>query len=449
MDVRIEEVGPCKRTLHFQIPAEHVRSKLDQSYLELGQQVEVRGFRKGHVPRKIMEKRFGVEVNKDVHYAIVGESLEKALGEHDLKMIGVPQLPEAPEQLDVEAPLNFDVTVEVQPKIDIPDCTQFELTRRSQAVTGPDVDTAIDRLRRRSATFVPVADDTPQDDDLIVADVVVSVDGSEIDRLEDANVRVGPRAIVGLPCDELPGALYGARTGDTRTVSLTLPEGYRIPEHAGKQAQVAVTVKDLKRMELPAVDEAWARSMRFDSLDDLRATVEASLRNEARASAEANLERQLCDRLLEAVSFDLPEGPVQRLTESNQRRHRLALQMRQVPEDRIEEELAGRRDTAKGEAERECKLFFILHAIADERRLFATEDEVRQRVAQIAANYGRSFENVRSELERDGSMDDLRLMMRREKTIEYLLGRAKIADESASEPAPPAGEAPHEAPSDL
>ncbi len=433
MQVHIEDVGPCKKLLHFEIPPEKVREKLDKSYLELGQKVEVPGFRKGHVPRKLMEKRFGDTVNKDVQGTIVSDSVEDALKENELEMIGMPELPEAEGDIDLDEPFCFDVTLEVRPEIEIPDYASFELTRRSAEVTDDDVEAGIQRLRRRDATFVPVEDAEAADDDMIVSDVTVSVGGNGIDHVEDVPVRPPLRSVVGIPCEQLPDVLRGARTGETRTVTVTLPENHRNEEYAGKEAVVAIEVKDIKRLELPEVTEEWAAKMRFESLDNLRETVRLTFQREKAVQVEREIEKQLEDRLIEAAAFDPPEGPIEKLTQNQLRRARLQLQMQNVDEAEIEERLAEGRKRAEAEAERECRLFFLIEAIANARHLYATEDEIRQRVAQIAVNYGRSFEAMRAEMDRDGSIEDLRIIMRREKTLQYVLGRVKITDADAKD----------------
>ena len=161
--------------------------------------------------------------------------------------------------------------------------------------------------------------------------------------------------------------------------------------------------------------------------------LEFSLGGEKRQAARAALEEQVCDQMVKAADFDLPEGPVERMVESSQRRQRLTLQTRNTPEDEIEVELAKTLDEAKENAVRECKLYFVLEAIAEDRHIFVTEDEVRQRLTQLAANYNKSFENVRAEMERDGSIDDLRRMMRRDKTMDYIISKAQVNDASGAD----------------
>jgi len=433
MQVHIEDVGPCKKLLSFEIPPEKVREELDKSYLELSQKVDVPGFRKGHVPRKLMEKRFGEVVNKDVQGDIVSNSVEDALKENKLEMIGTPELPEAEGEIDLDKPFCFDVTLEVRPQIEIPDYASFVLTRQSTEVTEDDVELGIERLRRRDANFVPVDDAVARDDDMIVSDVTVSVDGNGIDHVEDVPVRPPLRSVVGIPCEQLPDVLRGARTGDTRTVTVTLPENHRNEEYAGKEAEIAIEVKDIKRLELPEVTEEWAVKMRFESLEHLRDTVRATFQREKVSQEQWNIEKQLQDRLLDAAVFDAPKGPIEKLTERHLRRAKLQLQMRNMDESEIEEHLAEGYKTAEAEAERECRLFFLFEAIADARHIYVTEDDIRRRVSQIAANYGRGFEAMRAEMDRDGSIEDLRIMMRREKTLQYLLGKVKITDAGTQE----------------
>ena len=441
MQVQIEDVGPCKKTLRIEIPPDKVREKLDESYLELGQQVEIPGFRKGHAPRKLMEKRFGDTVNKDVHAALISESLEEAMKEHSLKVIGRPDLPEAQGDFSLEEPLTFEVTLEVRPQIELPDFSQFTLTRPSTEVTGEDIDKGIQRLQRRDATYAPVKDAEVQDDDMVIADVSVTSDGSAVDHVEDASLRPVLRNVIGIPCDDLPAILNGAKTGDTRTATVTLPENHRNEEFAGKEVEVAIKITGIKRLELPEVTEEWAAKMRFETLDDLRDAIRDTIAHEKTRRAEDALATQMIDRLVETTPFDVPQGLLNDLVEGSVRRERLQLQMRNVPENEIEEILAANRTKAEGDAERECREFFLTEAVADKRHLFATEDEIRQRVAQMAANYGRSFEAMRAEMERDGSLDDIRSMMRREKTIRYMLDKATIADEGTDAPTQEAEEA--------
>ena len=428
IDVNVEDAGPCKKLLKIRVPQDDIKAKLEESYETLCESVNVPGFRKGHAPRKLLEKRFGEQVIEELKQTVMADASTEALEKSELKPLGEPSFDSA--DFDADQDFTFDMTVEVQPEFDMPEYKGLELTKISTEVTDEEIAEGTKALLRRLASLEPVKDGVVQMGDALTCDweIVVDNDVALSNKDDQVEVREGLFAPVGAA--DVASKLVGARQGDTVDVSATFPEDYPMEKYQGKDGEVRVSIKKVARPNLPELTDEIAQKLDFEDADELREEVGSQLTSRKAQQQREDLERQVEEAMLAKARFELPEGLLKRQSQSNLDRQQMRLRMRGMNDADIAKRMDELRAASEEAAERDFRLYFIMTAIAESEKLFVTENEVENAIARLAAAYRVAANKMRQDLEANERISDLRQQMRTDKVMSFLIDNATVKDAS-------------------
>lgn len=435
MNVTIEDAGPCKKILKFEIPKETVDSEFEKKTLEVCGTVELPGFRKGRAPRRLVEKRFGTQIKEEVRQAVVSDCYQKALDEHKLNPVGNPKVGET--KMEIGQPFNFDVAVEVWPNFEVDKYKGLILKKKPVVVTDEDMENALQGMSKRKAQLVVVNNGTVKKEDKIICDYKVEVNKSCIVEDEDVELFLANEVVVAnTKIPDLVTTLQDAKSGETRNVSVKLSDDFVKEQYRGKDAEIKFTLKEIKRLSYPTVNEEFAKSIGFESLDDLKTKLSRQIEIDKKNWVEEDLRNQVFDILLEQVKFELPQELVNYHTEKRAYRHQLDLLKRGLPLEEIQKRTSEIKNASADSVMRELRASLILDSIAEKEKIFVTENEVEQRISDIARAYNTDTSRVRKQIENQGSLSYLRNEMREGKVLSFLLNEAKIEEENrtASKP---------------
>jgi len=434
-EVAVEDAGTLKKKVTVTVPRERIDAKFEELFGELGRSAQVPGFRIGRAPRRLIERRFGKEVAEDVRNGVIGEALGDALKQADLKALGEPDIKLDEIELPEAGALVFDFEVEVPPEFDLPDYKGIEVKRPVMEITTERIDRAIDGYRERYGTLKPV-DAPAADGDVVIADVDLRGDGVAFAQA-NVELRVAPAQIEGVLLEDLPKALSGKTSGQRVEMKATVPAGHPNEAWRGKDVTVRLDLKDVKRMDLPAFDDAFAGQMGFASAEEARQEIRR--RFEARLESEQKryMRSQVGRFFLARLTLDLPEGMTERHTTRLLQRRVVDLMMRGVPRDQVEQDLEQLQAEASKEALDELKLTFILAKVAEAESIEVEDAEINARIASMAREHNRRPERLRQEMESEGTLETLTVALREEKAIDHVLATANIVD---VEPARDAGD---------
>ncbi len=278
--IRIEDAGPATKKVHIEIPQERIASKLEEQFKELRQQAAIPGFRIGHAPKKLIEKRFSNDVKDQVRRTLISESYQQAVEKNSLQVIGEPQF-DNPEliQLPESGPLTYSFEVEVQPEFTIPELKGLKVKRPKVEVTDKNIDQAMQNLREQQGALVPVEDRGVEDRDYLMADVHLKLDGNVVAHQHDAQIVSRPGRIGGVEVLDLDIQLRGLKPGETRTIKATAPQSHANEIVRGKDVDIEISLKDLKKLEPVEVNEEFLEGLGFANEKELR---EAASRTDGR-----------------------------------------------------------------------------------------------------------------------------------------------------------------------
>ncbi len=428
MDVRIEEVSAVEKKLVVDVPWETVSTRLTDAYKDLAKGVQLKGFRKGKVPRSVLERMFGPRVRAEVTFQLLQESFVTAATEHDLDAVAEPRLDGSPD-IKKGQPLRLEAIVEVKGEVVASDYDDMELKKRRLEVTDEQVEQAIAELRREHTELVPIEErDVTASSDVVAVKVQGVVGEHEIDR---------PAIMVDLGDDErepLPGlakALTGLPLASVdHVLELPIPEDHSDSSIAGHTAKLTISITDARQKDVPELDDEFAKDTgKGETIDELRAKVREDLEGEQRKRITAELREAALRELVKRNQIAIAPALVERAVEFQWKRLQSMLGMQGGSsglDSRMRESLRPRAaDDVRGQ--------LLLEAIADKETLTVSEEELAAHIEELAAEGGKQAARLRAELDRDGRLDNIRFQLRQERTLDHIIGKARVEEVDASE----------------
>jgi len=421
----MEETGKHDVKLTVEVPAEEFARDLDKTYRRVAQSIKVPGFRKGHVPRKIIDAQVGPD-------AVMQQFLEDALPlyyrdavrEHELAPIADPEI--EVDTAEEGRPLVFTARVEVRPRLTLTNYKGVNVEKPSAEVTDEEVDAYVDRLRDRFAEL-EVVGHPARKGDYVVADIHASVHGEEIPvaTRQEYLYEVGSQELV----PELDTELEGKRKGEILQFNATLPE--TAGERAGQEVSFRVLVKEIKSKKLSDANDEFAKTAsEFDTLQELREDIRKQLREAKERQAQAELRERVLAALVDRVDVELPDRLVDhevehRVESAKERAERVGMTLEQVLQAQGWDELRLRSD-ARAHAIRALEGDLVLEAVARQESISVTPEELSERVVELAQAIGREPKEVARQLERSGAVTQLAGDIIRSKALDLLVEEAEV-----------------------
>ena len=432
LNIKVEDAGTLKKKVVVTIPAERITEKRDEMYGELNTSAVIPGFRVGHAPRRLLEKRFGKEVATDVRNGLVGDTLGEAIEQAALKTLGEPELKVEDIVMPEEGNLEYTFEVEVEPEFTMPELTGIELKKEVETVDEAKVDEYIENIRQGQAKYTEAAEgEAAAEGDSIIAAAKITGDGIEFENPR-VLVRVAPSYVEGIALPDAAKDLLGKKSGDVVTIKTSVGETHAKEDWQNKDVTIELTLHKVSHRVVPALDEEFAKQMGFESLDELKKYVGVRLEASVESQTQQKLRQQVSDYLLEKANFEMPEGILKRQTAYTMQRQVINLMQMGVPQEKVLERKAEMETSAREEASKALRLSFLLGKVAEKDGIEVTEGEINSRVAQMAMQYGRRPERMRQELAADGSLGQVAQALLEEKVIDKILESAKIEEVAAA-----------------
>jgi len=419
-----------KRQFTVKLPAQELDQKLDQRLRQLSATMRLPGFRPGKVPLPLLKKRYGGSVMGEILEQAVQDSSSRAMAERGLRPATMPKIEITAfgEGTDLE----YTMALELLPEIKPIDFATLDLERLKAEVADETVEQTVERMRERAKRSEPVDPPRPAaSGDVVVIDFEGKVGGEKFAGGEatDFPLELGSNRFI-------PGfedQLVGAGAGEARTVEVTFPADYPAEQLAGQAATFAVTVKEVRAPVVAALDDEFAKSVGFDTLDALRQAVRQQIERDYAAAARLKLKRQLLDKLAETHHFTVPDGMVDGEFEG------IWKQLQQAKEQgRLEPDQAAKSDDElKAEyraiAERRVRLGLLLSEVGRLNNIQVNEDELKRAMIEEARRYpGQERQVIEHYRKNREAMDDLRAPIFEEKVVDFIVEMAKIRERAVT-----------------
>lgn len=434
--ITVEEAGPCRKRISVEIPAEAVDNQMEVAFGAVAEQVSIPGFRKGHAPRRLVEKRYASYVTDETRSRLVSQAYEQAVRDNELKVLGQPPA-EVFEAIEVESgkPVNFEVEVEVMPEFDLPDLKGIKVLKPDATLPEGVVDEEIKKISINEGSL-DERDDSDRADYVTGNAVMTDSDGTEHYNIEGAVVQIPEEGdegmILGVIVPDFFKQIGTPKIEDKVTIKLKGPENHEVEALRGKDLTVEYEITKIYRI-VPAVISDLVAKYGFNDEEQLQEMVTNQLQQRAEVQQQSVMRQQVVKHLADAVEFDLPEGLTSQQAARNLQRQRMELMYRGVDPAEIEQQMAELRGASTDSARNELKQFFILNKAAEELNVQIENDEINARIVQMAMQQGKRPEQVVDELQKSGQAQTLMQQVREHKTIDQILSDAEVEEVSADE----------------
>lgn len=389
MKISVRNLEPTKVKLTVTVEPEELNPYLDAARKEIAKQVNVPGFRKGHVPGKIIDQRIGfAAVAGEAVNDAVPELYSKALDEKKIRPMAQPEfdVQDVPQSANDETKLKFTATVERRPDIELPEIDGLEIAISKPEVKDEDVDKRLETLRQRFGTLVGV-DRPAAKGDFANIDLTAEIDGETVDSQEGVSYELGSNTML----DGLDEALDGLSAGEETTFEGTLEAG----EHEGQKATVKVKVNSVKAEELPELDDEFAsEASEFDTLDELKADIRKAAAQDAEGRQATEARDAFIAKLQEGLEIPVPKGVKANMVEEQLKG------MTPDPEKATKEQKAQAEETV----EKDLRDQMVLDALAEKLDVQVSQSDVFNFLASIAQQYGMDPNNFIQAIIKNGQL---------------------------------------------
>lgn len=423
-----------KGTLTFDIDVDTIKKGIDEAFVETRKKITVPGFRKGRVPRQIFNQMYGEEsLYQDALNKVLPDAYSAAVKETKIQPVAQPQI--EIKSMEKGQPWTLTATVDVMPEVKLGDYKGMEVPEQDTTVSDADVDSEIEKKRQQQAELVLKEDKPAEKGDTVVIDYEGSADGKKFDggSADNYSLELGSGSFI-------PGfedQLIGHNSGDDVDVKVTFPEDYHAKNLAGKDAIFKVKIHEIKEKQLPELDDDFAKDVDedVDTLDELKDKTKKQLQEDKDNQAKAAIEDAAIEKAVANAEIqDIPQAMLDDDTNRQMQQYLAGMQQQGISPQMYFQITGTKEDDLKkqfaNDAEQRVKTNLVLEAIVDDAKLEASDDEIKQEIADLAKQYGMKEDAVEKALSKDMLSHDIKI----KKAVDLVADSAKqVKDDKKSD----------------
>ena len=430
MNVSVKDDSACRKIMTIEIPAKTIAEEKADTLKAYIKFANIPGFRKGKAPKHVVASKYAQDINKDLQERVLPKFYHEALQQSDLKVVNVVDATEV--EITDDAPVTFDVTVDVEPEFKLPKYTDIPVKEEKIEVKDEQVQEQVDAILSQHANYEEVTDKAVEAGDMGQLTYEATTDGKSLkDAIPEAK-GIGSGEGYWVSADEhafIPGmgaALIGMNVGDKKDVEVTFPEDFMVKELASVKALYSVEVTAVRVRTVPQLDETILAKLQVESEEALRSSIREQLEAQAENMATGAKHQQIVDYLIKKTKIEVPESVV-----SSQVRNVVydianrRMMMGQTQEQ-VTEQMAEIQKEAADQALENVKLRYIGLGIAAELKYEVSEVEVDEEIATMAIQQRKDASALRKEMEENDSIDSVGEQIRFNKALDYMVENAKI-----------------------
>jgi trigger factor len=401
----------ASKSLQVTVPVDRILQVENKAVRQYSERARLPGFRQGKAPEAVVRRRFGEAIRQTVLEQLIRESWDAAKKAEDLKPIAEPHIHDL--KFEEGKPLEFEFHVEVRPDVQLARTGGFTVRREVKPVTDQDVEERLRDVQERKASWLPVDGQKPAPGQLVRVEVA-PFDGDTPGAAQPYTMVLGE----GRALPDVEERVMSLLPGETVDAEVRFPDDHPDESKRGQSRKVRITLHEVKRQELPPLNDDFAREVGdFETLDALRAAIRKDLEQDARAAADSAARQELLQQIYAANNVPAPASLVTRLIQGY-------MQAYQIPAEQFETFAAEFRPVAEQQVRREL----VLDAVVEAEKLAATEAELDERVAALAAGRQVSPGQLYAQLEKNGRLRELERSITEEKAFAWLLQQSNVVD---------------------
>lgn len=419
-----KDIEGSRREFLIEIPSHQVAKELDRIYKEMEETVHIPGFRKGRVPRDILEKYHRKDAQERALSDMVSSSYREAVRESDTIPVSLPKISDI--KFKEGDSLSYKATVDIKPKVNLKRYKNIKVKKRLIEIKDEDVQKYLSALRESYAEYKSIEDRPARFGDYLVCDILCEVDGKPLYK-EQKNVWLFLDEKHPIP--KLAEGLIGVKKGEEKNIKALLPEDKDNPKYSKKEASFRVKVNQIKEKHLPEIDDEFVKGLgTYENVLQLKEAAKKDLERKSENRSKADMSSQILEELLKNSSFLPPKGLLEEETERLVQEAKEELRRKNVKNEEIEKRIKEYQKDFEKEAIRKVRLYFILDEIAKIENIDVTETEIEEALSLLSQQSNMSLEEVKKYYKDNNLIPSLRNQLKESKTIEFLLNNADIKE---------------------
>ena len=412
LQISVEEGERWRRTMNVIVPSGVVNSERRRLTGELAARVKLPGFRKGHVPSSVVEKRFGQSLSREALDKLIGAAYREALSQQELNPISEGEVDNV--QYEPDHDLTFSISFDVRPEIELSRLGGFRVERPAVNGLEDKLEQVLGRLREEKGTWHPLEEGKPEDGNLVEV---------EIQRMNDGEVgEAQPYQLVLGQGDAIPNieeAIKSLEVDGSGDFVVRFPDDFPNEERRGQKEHLHIRLDSRQHLVLPELDAEFAKSLgEFEGIEDLNEKIQADLEKEAEEQAESVVRGKLLDAILDANPFTVPVSMVDRYVES----------VLGNPEGVPPEKLTEAKEQLSPQAEHAVKRILAIDRLSEIQELGATEEELDDRIEEIAEKSGDTPARIYASLQKGERLEALEREITERKVFDFLKEQSEITE---------------------
>lgn len=430
--VEITDAGPCKKHIKVTVERKQIDERFNEKFTELvrSDQPQIRGFRPGKAPRKLIERQYGESVSEEVKTQVLMASLEQLAEEQSISPLSPPDLDPNALEIPKEGPFVYEFDIEVRPEFDLPDYKGFKLRRPVHTFSDAEREREKRRLLEPHGQLAPKEPAVAALDDYVTADVEIKFGDKVINKLDEVRFKIEKQlALSDGIAPDFGAKMTGAKPGDVRTVGITLSQEIGVEALRGRQVQATFTVKDVKAVRPPELTrELLEDSFGVTTPEAFDELVKSLLERRLEYTQRQEARKQVLEQIAAASNWDLPQDMLRR--QARQTLARRVMEMRNA--GMSDAQIQGRRrvleqDVVKSTAAA-LKEHFVLQKVAEVEKLEIEDEDLDNEIDRIADQTGESPRKVRARMEKEDLMEALATDLLERKALDLILSTATYED---------------------
>lgn len=425
MKFNVEKVSGLERRLHVEVPLDKVSQAFNRIYKRIQNQVTIQGFRKGKAPITTVKSMYGDHARKDVLDLLIQEAYVRALEDNSLDPVNMPKF--NIEALSEASPFKFTAEFEVRPDVNLQQYTNLPVDREKMVYDDAQIDKAIVALQENRAAFVQMTDDRPAKmDDFAVIDFTGEIDGQPLENAagKEYQVKLGSG-------DLIPGfeeGVVGMKIGDSKTLNLAFPAEYHADHLAGKSVVFQVTLKELKKKDLPPVDDEFAKSVGFENIEKLRDIIKIDQMKTETKRIQEDFKNRLLKTLVERNPVDVPKSMMDEQKKLLHEDMKERFTRQGGASGDFEDYKSKWDDDFTKTASFMIQSSFLISAIGTKENLRASDSDIDAKIQEYASEVGIEESKLKSFYEKDENRGRLLFKITEDKVIEFLTSKAAVRE---------------------
>lgn len=432
MQVNVEDISPVQKKITIEIPAERVNEEIDKAYSAIQKKAKIQGFRPGKAPMQLIKRTYSDAMRDDVMRRLYQQTLYKAMDEHKVEPIDSPTIES--DVLEPGVPFKYSAIIEVMPQILLKEHTGLIVNKEIYVAKPENIDDELKRMQENMAQMIPLEEGAAVENGHTVSvEYSIAVDGSpeENSGVQSAEVEVGSNKLI-------PGfeeQLIGMKPGETKEFTLELPAGGDNAESAAKKGLFTVTVGEIKRKELPKLDDEFAQQFgEFDTMEDLRAKMIEYHEKHEKERIENELKERVIQALIKKNPLDVPESMVKRQLDHMFENLKNRLKSQQMSLEMMGLDAEGFRARFRDDAIDKVRGGLLLMALVEKENIVVSDEDLAAQYEKIAAGNAAMLDRIKEYYTTNqNAKNSVISEIKEDKAISYLIDHAVVTEVDAEQ----------------